>query len=293
LQLVDFRESTMPALTLKFLPCLPVAVLIVAGASTAGAQENSLQQSMQKAGEAKIAIAAIPPFASMSPSGEPQGYLVDVAAAALKAMGVAKLVATTTTWDAMIPGLQARRFDFVPAGLLITEARCKVVAFSAPVTAQQDALYVPLGNPKKLTGFTQVAQSPDIKLAVLTGSAQEAYALKQGVKAEQLVRVPDVQAGIATVTGGRSDAFAVGQFSVPNPQQKGVDVAVDRQAPVAGIGIAFRKEDVQFREAFNKQLEVLRSNGAMKELYANKYGLPNWDTLARLSKTSDVSPGCE
>jgi polar amino acid transport system substrate-binding protein len=212
---------------------------------------------------------------------------------ALKNMGVGKLAATVTTWDAMIPGLQARRFDFVPAGLLITEARCKAVAFSAPVTAHQDALYVMPGNPKHLTGFAQVAQTSDIKLAVLTGSAQEAYATRQGVKPDQLVRVPDIQAGIATVTGGRASAFAVGQFSVPNPQQRGVEVVVDRQAPVVGIGIAFRKEDTAFRDAFNRQLEALRASGAMKDLYAAKYAIPNWEVLAKVTKPADVSPGCE
>jgi polar amino acid transport system substrate-binding protein len=273
------------------------ALTIAAGLAmmslSAGAQETPLLQSMQRAGEAKIAIAAAPPWASQSPSGEAQGYLVDVAAAALKAMGVSKLAATMTTWDAMIPGLQAKRFDFVPAGLLITEARCKAVAFSAPVTAQQDALYVPPGNPKRLTGVSQVASAPEIRLGVLTGSAQEAYALKQGVKAEQMVRVPDIQAGVATVIGGRADAFLVGQFSVPNPQQRGVEVVVDRNAPVAGIGIAFRKEDAAFRDAFDRQVATMRSNGTLRELYATKYGLPNWDTLAKLTKTTDVAPACE
>jgi polar amino acid transport system substrate-binding protein len=273
------------------------ALTIAAGLAmvslSAGAQETPLLQSMQRAGEAKIAIAAAPPWASQSPNGEAQGYLVDVTAAALKAMGVPKLAATMTTWDAMIPGLQAKRFDFVPAGLLITEARCKAVAFSAPITAQQDALFVPPGNPKRLTGTSQVASMPEIRLAVLTGSAQEAYALKQGVKAEQMVRVPDVQAGVATVTGGRADAFMVGQFTVPNPQQRGVEVVVDRSAPIAGIGIAFRKEDGAFRDAFDRQVATMRSNGTLRELYATKYGLPNWDTLAKLTKTTDVVPACE
>jgi polar amino acid transport system substrate-binding protein len=208
-------------------------------------------------------------------------------------MGAPKISAVLTTWDAMIPGLQARRFDFVPAGLLVTEARCKVVAFSAPITAQQDALYVPPGNPKHLSGYALVAQSPDIKLAVLTGSAQEAYAVKQGLKSEQMVRVPDIQAGIATVVGGRANAFAVGQFSVPSPQQKGVEVVVDLQAPVSSIAVAFRKEDVRFRDEFNKQIEALRSNGAMKDLYAGKYGFPNWDVLAKITNTSDLALGCE
>jgi polar amino acid transport system substrate-binding protein len=257
------------------------------------AQEDALLASMREAGASKAAVASAAPWASISPNGEPQGYLIDVTNLALKGMGAPKISAVLTTWDAMIPGLQARRFDFVPAGLLVTEARCKVVVFSAPITAQQDALYVPPGNPKHLTGYAQVAQSPDIKLAVLSGSAQEAYAVKQAIKSEQLLHVPDIQAGIATVVGGRADAFAVGQFSVPNPQQKGVDVVVDNQAPVSSIAVAFRKEDVHFRDELDKQFDVLRSNGAMKELYASKYGFPNWDVLAKITNTHDLAPGCE
>jgi polar amino acid transport system substrate-binding protein len=274
---------------------LPVVLLAVSGYSlpTHAQGDDALLASMREAGAAKAAIASAAPWASISPSGEAQGYLVDVTNLALKGMGAPKMSAVLTTWDAMIPGLQARRFDFVPAGLLVTEARCKVVAFSAPITAQQDALYVPPGNPKHLSGYAQVAQSPDIKLAVLTGSAQEAYAVKQGLKSEQMVRVPDIQAGIATVVGGRANAFAVGQFSVPSPQQKGVEVVVDLQAPVSSIAVAFRKEDVRFRDEFNKQIEALRSNGAMKDLYAGKYGLPNWDVLAKITNTSDLAPGCE
>ena len=133
---------------------LPLTALVLGGIALAAAaaraqSDDALLASMRKSGEAKVAIAAAPPWAFMSPGGEPQGYVVDLAAAALKSMGVAKISATVTTWDAMIPGLQAKRFDFVPAGLLITEARCKVVAFSAPVTAQQDALYVLPGSHRR------------------------------------------------------------------------------------------------------------------------------------------------
>ncbi|MCK1413269.1 transporter substrate-binding domain-containing protein [Bradyrhizobium sp. CW4] len=208
--------------------------------------EDALLLSMRQAGEARPAIASAAPWASASPSGEPQGYLIDVTNLALKRLSAPKISAALTTWDAMIPGLQARCFDLVLAGLLITGERCKVVAFSAPITAQQDALHVLPGNPKNLSGYARIAQSPDLKLAVLTGSAQEACALKQGVSSDRLVRVPDIQAGTATVIAGRANAFAVGQFSVPNPRQKGVEVVVDKQAPVAGIGIAFRKEDAHF-----------------------------------------------
>jgi polar amino acid transport system substrate-binding protein len=254
---------------------------------------SDLFSAMKRAGGAKIAIAAVPPYAYLQPNGNPQGYLIDVSTEVTKAFGVAKLMATVTTWDAMIPGLQAHQFDFVPAGLNITEARCKVVLFTAPVTVQQDALYVMPGNPRHLSGYASAASSSEVKIAVLAGSTQEAFARKQGVNENQLVMVPDTQAGIAAVTGGRADAFAVGQFSIPNPAQKGVEIVVDTASPLSGIGIAFRKEDEQARHAFNEKLDEMRSNGTLEHLYAKKYGFTNWDVLAKVTKASDVAPGCE
>jgi hypothetical protein len=42
-------------------------------------------------------------------------------------------------------------------------------------------MYTLPNNPKKITGYAFVAQNPAVKLAVITGSAQEAYARKVGV----------------------------------------------------------------------------------------------------------------
>jgi polar amino acid transport system substrate-binding protein len=254
---------------------------------------NDLFSDMKRAGGARIAIASVPPYAYLQPNGTPQGYLIDVSSAVAQAYGVPKLTATVTTWDAMIPGLQARQFDFVPAGLNITSERCKVVLFTAPVTVQHDALYVMRGNPRRLSGYASAASSSEVKMAVLAGSTQEAFARKQGVNENQLVMVPDTQAGIAAVTGGRADAFAIGQFSIPNPDQKGVEIVVDAASPLSGIGIAFRKEDQQARQAFNEKLDEMRLNGTLEQLYAKKYGFTNWDVLAKATKASDVASGCE
>jgi len=256
------------------------------------AADTPLISSMAQAGSAKIALAAAPPWAFILPSGEAQGYMVDVTGELMKALGVAKLQPVATTWDAMIPGLQAKQFDFIPAGLNITAARCQVVAFSAPISVHQDGLYLAPGNPKGLTGYDSVAKSADVKLAVLAGSSQEAYALRRGVKADQLIRVPDIQAGIAAVKGDRAAAFALGQFSVSNPAQRGVELVVDKDAPLQGIGIAFRKEDAPSRDAINAQLMLLKSSGRLQELYEKKYGFPNWDRLKPANSATDVEPGC-
>ena len=263
------------------------------GSTWAQDVDAPLVKAWKKAGVAKVAIASAPPYASLAPSGEPQGYLIDVSQAALKALGVPKLTAVVTTWDAMIPGLQAKQYDFLPGGLNITAARCQVVAFTVPVTAQQDALYVKPGNPKKLTGYASAAKTPDAHVAVLSGSSQEAYATKQNIAAGQFVRVPDIQAGIAAVTGGRADAFIVGQFSVAEPEKKGVERVVDTTSPAVGIAFAFRKEDAAARDAFDARINALKADGTMKKLYVDKYGFNNWDLLAKVNKATDIVPDCK
>jgi polar amino acid transport system substrate-binding protein len=273
-----------------------VAALCAAGAAVPAAAQprDPLIASMAKDGVAKIALAAQPPYAYVAPDGTPKGYVIDVVNLVTKNLGIARLEPTVTSWDAMIPGLEAKQFDFIPAGLSISAARCQVVLFTSPIQVGQDAMYVKPGDEVKVTGYAYFTRTPGAMLAVLTGGLQEAYAVnKVGLPRSQLVGVPDAQAGIAAVLGGRAAAFAIGQFSVPEPEKKGVKRVVDPSSPVAGIGIVFRKQDVGARDAFDKQLELLRGNGAMKKLYADTYGFTNWDLLAKTTKTTDIASTCQ
>ncbi len=257
--------------------------------------EDPLFASIRKAGKVRVAIASLPPYMMMSPSGEATGAIVDLHNMVLKRLGLPAITPVITQWDAMIPGLQAHQFDYV-ASLAITEARCKELLFSAPHYAYQLGLFVLLGNPKRLTGVADVARSPDIKVAMITSAAWMSYALNQGVKPAQLVRVPDVQASLATVVGGRADVYIDSQVSIPSPEQKGVELVVDEKSPVFGSGAVFRKEDVRFRDAFSEQLRLLIRSGAIEEL-SNKYGITNGDAeaqlLAKLTKASESVPSCE
>lgn len=258
--------------------------------------DDPLRASIRKAGQVRAALASAPPYMVVSPSGEATGSSVDLQNMVLKAMGLPALAPVLTGWDAMIPGLQAHQFDYVGAGLSITEAGCKAVLFSVPYYVTQAGLYVLPGNPKRLTAVADVARRPEMKIAILPVASYQGYALKQRVRPEQIISVPDIQAGVATVIGGRADAFLIGQFTIPDPKQKGLELVVDEQSPVYGSGIAFRKEDVRFRDAFNEHLRLLLRDGAIQKLY-EKYGIPNGDMeaqlLAKFTKASDIVPGCE
>lgn len=248
---------------------------------------------MQDAGCARAAVSQAPPYSEILPSGEAGGYLPTLTATVFAGLDVPDLCSELTTFDAMIPGLQAGRFDVLPGGLNVTAERCEVIIYSQPVTLQFEAIAVPTGNPKGLTDFASIAADPTLKLAVFSGSSQEAFALAQGVSASQIVTVPDSQLGVEAVKSGRANAFGAGQFTLElSFAQKGepIEVIADRSSKPSMIGIGFPKDEVATRDLFDAELERLRASGELGALYAS-FGFPNPDDLDGLDR-QDVAPTC-
>ncbi|MGY2803792.1 transporter substrate-binding domain-containing protein [Bradyrhizobium sp. USDA 4506] len=276
------------SMLLQLIVCATAVLPFAALAQT----EDPLLDSIRKTGEVKVGLGSAPPLVIVSPDGKATGYIVEMINLTLKHMGLPPLTPVVLAWSAVAPAMQAHQID-IGGVASITNERCRAVAISAPFFIDRDALFVLRGNPKHVTSVDEVAHSPEIKLAVVTGSTQEVYAKGHGIKPEQLVQVPDVQAGAATVIGGRADIFQVGRYSILKPEQNGLEVVIDNQLPLKGIGIAFRKEDARFRDRFNEHLNELRDNGVMNELYTVKHALPNWDVLAKLASAGDLEPNCK
>jgi polar amino acid transport system substrate-binding protein len=270
-----------------------LAIVLLTGTTTAAcgrSGDGDLVASMKKAGCARTALAEALPFSTITAGGQAGGYVPAVTQEVLSKLGVPKLCAKTATFDAMIPGLQAGTFDVLPGGLNITPERCKVVAFSQPVTAQHEALAFARGKSPGITTYTGIARDSRIKLAVFSGSSQEAFAKKSGVKQSQLVTVPDAQTGIAAVKSGRADAFGAGQFTLQKAVGATMEVRVDTSSPVSMIGIAFRKRDVKTRNAFDADLQQMRKSGALGALYT-KYGFSNAEEIKGIDRAT-VSKSC-
>lgn len=277
--------------------CAAVVVLVAAvGSACSGDAEKpggGLLSDLRAAGYARVPLAQTPPYTAVSAAGEPSGYMVDVTKLVLGELGVPELRATVTTYDAMIPALQAKQFDLLPGALNITEARCKTILFSEPVTVQHEALAVKTGNPKKLSTYKDVAADPAIKLGVLQGSSQQAFAKAQGVRADQMLAVPDVQTGIAAVTGGRVDAMAAGQFTFESQKKAagaGFEVVVDESSNLSGIGVGFRMDDRAARDEFDRVLSGFRQDGSLQKLYTEA-GFSNGDLLTRTTR-ADIAKAC-
>ena len=83
------------------------------------------------------------PYSYMDENGTAKGIGPDVAVAVLKSMGVNEIDWTVTPFGSLIPGLKARRFDFVAAEMNILPDRCKQVAFTEPNSSYGEGLLVP------------------------------------------------------------------------------------------------------------------------------------------------------
>ena len=99
------------------------------------------------------------PYAFMDADGNAKGIGPEVATAVWKALGVKDVAWSVTPFGTLIPGLKARRYDFVGAEMNILPDRCKQVAFTDP-----DALGV------------AVRIHEGIGLFIGVGAAQEALA---------------------------------------------------------------------------------------------------------------------
>ncbi|MBB4367140.1 polar amino acid transport system substrate-binding protein [Bradyrhizobium sp. CIR18] len=287
---------------LKF--SLAVAVMALAGnAYPSLAQDDGpLFASIRKSGQPKMALGSVPPWQMISPDGKAAGYVPELMGLVLKGMGLPELKGVLVDWNAQIPALQAGQVDFVAPGLAYTEEHCKQVTYSGPDFLALNGLYVARGNPKHITGVTQIAKNPDLKVAISFGGDYTQFASSAGIKSEQLVNVPDIPAGVAAVTGGRADALFGSQVGIVHPEQKGLEFVLDKQLPSLGYGALFRKEDVAFRDAFDKELNVLRGNGVMKDLlmkywkeaFGDLDGFDiEWGALSKIQRASDVEPSCK
>ncbi|MCP1641196.1 polar amino acid transport system substrate-binding protein [Pseudomonas citronellolis] len=241
---------------------LGLACTLLAGlaASFASQAETTLER-IQSTGTVRIGYANEAPFAYTETSGKVTGESPEIATKVFAAMGVKKVEPVLTEWGALIPGLRAGRFDVIAAGMYITPPRCQQVIFTDPHYQIPDTLLVKRGNPKNLHSYADVAKNPDVRLAIMSGTAELGYARTEGVSDEQIVQVPDTTAQLQAVRAGRADASVGTALTMKGLAAKGgdsVEAIADFKDDPAHIGygaLAFRPEDKDLRDAVNQQLK--------------------------------------
>jgi len=275
----------------KFVNLAAVAGLAVAATLAAvapGSADDAKLETLKKQGFARLAIANEPPYTAVAADGKVSGAAPDVAREIFKKLGVADVVASISEYGAMIPGLQAGRFDVITAGLFMKPERCAAVAYSEPVLCDAEALLVKKGNPKGFKSYEDIAKDSSATIGAPGGGTEEKLALNAGVPRDRVIVVPDGQSGLKMVQDGRIDAYSLPVLSINDLMKKANDPNLEVVAPVQGApvycdGAAFNKNDTALRDAFDVELAKMKKSGEFAKII-EPYG---FSAAAAMSTTRD------
>ena len=232
------------------------------GESTAG---GSTLAELQEAGTITVGFAGEAPYSFME-GDELTGATVALHKAIFANLGIDTVEGVSTDFGALIPGLQAGRFDVVSAGMSILPERCQQATFSEPEFNYTTALMVPTGNPMGLTDMQSIVDS-GARMATLTGAVEGSYADSLGIDA---TNVGTPQDGMDAVVNGRADVFALTGISLnwmkQNSPAAAVEVTDSFVAVIDGVprvgagGTVFVNGNQELVDAYNTELAKITAN---------------------------------
>jgi polar amino acid transport system substrate-binding protein len=243
-----------------------LALSAVLAASTAGSADDSKLEQLKAQGFARVAIANEPPYTAVAADGKVSGAAPDVAREVFKRLGVPDIQASISEYGAMIPGLQAGRFDAITAGLFMKPERCSAVAYSEPILCDAEAFLVKKGNPGGYKSYEDIAKDEKATIGAPGGGTEEKLALNAGVPRDRVIVVPDGQSGLKMLQDGRISVYSLPVLSLNDLKKKSGDDTIEVVAPVVGApvycdGTAFNKNDTALRDAYDVELAKMKESG--------------------------------
>ncbi|MEM6159281.1 transporter substrate-binding domain-containing protein [Erwinia sp. P6884] len=214
-----------------------------------------------------------PPFESRNAAGELEGFDIELGKAICQAGGF------TCSWvessfDALIPGLMAKKFDAINSAMNITEARMKSIAFTQPVYRIPSQLIA--RQAEKLKPEAEALRGKNI--GVLQGSIQETFAKKHWEpRGVTVTAYQDQNQVYNDMLAGRLDGTlvmsAAGQSAfLDKPQGKGFSFAggpvEDEGVLGVGIGFGLRQDDAGLKQELDAAIAKVQADGTVTKLAA-------------------------
>lgn len=207
-----------------------------------------------------------PPFEQGKPP-DVSGYDIQLVNDIAKGLGL-KVTYQDTSFDTIFRDVAQGKFDMVASASTITAEREQTVDFSDPYYQANQSLVVPKGsdirNVDDLGGKTVGAQD------ATTG---EDYANDE-TDAAQVRGFPEGPDAINALRGGQVDAVIIDQPVAEDAleSQAGGDIEIAQEIVTSELyGFAFAPDKDALREAVNEQLQKLKDDGTIEDLYGQYF----------------------
>ena len=241
--------------------------LALAAAVPAAAQDADHPQDQKL----KVALdVGFAPFAFKKPSGEVTGFAYDFAAAIAEKLGRPGVEVVDVNYSAIFAGLFSKRYELIAAPTNITKERAEQMLFSEP--------YMPTGIGFLVEKGNTVSGPEDLKgkaITVNNGSVSDKWASDNEAKygftiqrynknadAVQAVMIGRAFANLADAPVSRYIATQTPHADVPFVLSTG-----------RNFGLAFRKDDVAFRNKVDEAIECLKQDGTLATIHEKWFGV--------------------
>lgn len=261
---------------------LGVGAVVAATGAKAFAAEGTLERA-KASGKLVVGIANERPYGFVDTDGSLKGAIPEVLLAALASQGVKQLEAQIVDFNALIPGLNAGRFDVIGAGMYIRPARCEAIAFSNPITQTGGGLVVRKDAPISAKSLADLGKDNNLKIGTQSGSSQVEELTKAGVPRDRMVLFARVDEAVSGLQAKRCDViyFPALQVNEILATFKSTDIArvegFETDLNYQALGL--RKEDESLRAAINEGISKMIADGSLlKIISAYGYGereIPN------------------
>ena len=228
---------------------------------------------------------AYAPIEFFDENNNPVGLDVDIANALGDVLGV-DVTFEAGGFDALLPSLDAERYDIVMSAMSVNPERAQVVDFIEYFNAGVGVI-VASGNPKNiktvddLCGSKVAVQKGTVQVDLLQGTVDAPGGLdqtckdagKDGITVLEFDTDPEaVQALVAGQADAEMADFPVAAYSAQ--QNEGKIELVDTQVEPGPYGIAVRKSSTALRDALQKAFDAIVADGTYAQI------LEKWDLTA-------------
>ncbi|MDR5865424.1 transporter substrate-binding domain-containing protein [Halomonas koreensis] len=186
------------------------------------------------------------------------------------------------SWDGLIPGLRARKFDAIMSAMTISEVRRRQVLFSdsyfrmPSVWVARDGSDIDVADPASLAGKVVGVQTATLQDEYVTDLHGDSVEVRRYASWADVVT--DMRAGrldLAFMEYPTAQSFVQIDQADSDFQRLGELVREPDRYFAQGVGVAFRRRDRDLAERFNEALAALKADGTYDALVAKHFDAPD------------------
>jgi len=239
---------------------------------------NTTFEQAKARGVLTVGIANERPYGYVETDGRLVGAIPDILRALLQPHGIHELNAQIVDFNALIPGLNANRFDIIGAGMYINPTRCGAIGFSNPVTQAGGGLLVREDDNIifkddviiAVKNLADLATNTELVVGTQSGSAQVAELTEAGLPRDRMVLFTRVDEAVAGILAERCDAIYFPGLQINEILKLYANTSLVRvenfETPLNYAGFGLRKADTDLKQAIDEGLSQMIADGRLLEI---------------------------